>query len=103
MLIMIWKQNSRWVNCIRSTTTLLIHTERLAIWVYNTFLAKNPDHYGVFLETAHPIKFRDIVEETLGTTLKIPTQIQQILNKIPEKTSLSGYNAFKDYLLSQAV
>ena len=67
------------------------------------FLAKNPDHYGVFLETAHPIKFRDIVEETLGTTLKIPTQIQQILNKIPEKTSLSGYNAFKDYLLSQAV
>jgi threonine synthase len=67
------------------------------------FLAKNPDHYGVFLETAHPIKFRDIVEDTLGTTLKIPTQIQQILNKIPEKTSLSGYNAFKDYLLSQAV
>ncbi len=67
------------------------------------FLANNPDHYGVFLETAHPIKFRDTVEETLGLTLEIPTQIQHILDKKPEKTSLSGYDAFKDYLLSQAV
>ena len=67
------------------------------------FLANNSDHYGIFLETAHPIKFRDTVEETLGLTLEIPTQIQHILDKTPEKTSLSGYDAFKDYLLSQAV
>jgi threonine synthase len=67
------------------------------------FLENNPDHYGIFLETAHPIKFRDTVEETLGLTLDIPTQIQHILDKTPEKTSLSGYEAFKEYLLSQAV
>jgi threonine synthase len=66
-------------------------------------LENNPDHYGIFLETAHPIKFRDTVEETLGLTLDIPTQIQHILDKKPEKTSLSGYEAFKEYLLSQAV
>jgi threonine synthase len=63
-------------------------------------LKENPEHYGVFLETAHPIKFRDIVEETLSLELSIPAQIQHILDKTPEKTSLSGYEAFKEYLLS---
>ena len=67
------------------------------------FLKKNRDHYGIFLETAHPIKFRDTVEDTLGLTLDIPTQIQNILDKTPEKTSLRGYQAFKDYLFTQAV
>lgn len=67
------------------------------------FLKKNPDYYGIFLETAHPIKFRDTVEDTLGLTLDIPTQIQNILDKTPEKTSLRGYKAFKEYLLNQAI
>ena len=65
------------------------------------FLKENPDYYGVFLETAHPIKFRDIVEETLNLELSIPLQIQDILDKTPHKISLSGYDAFKEYLLSK--
>ena len=67
------------------------------------FLKKNPDYYGIFLETAHPIKFRDTVEDTLGLTLDIPTQIQKILDKTPKKTSLRGYKTFKEYLLNQAI
>lgn len=67
------------------------------------FLKKNPDYYGIFLETAHPIKFRDTVEDTLGLTLDIPPQIQNILDKTPEKTSLGGYKPFKEYLLNQAI
>lgn len=66
------------------------------------YMQENPNAYGVFLETAHPIKFRDSVEETLGVTLDIPTQIQHILDKTPEKTSLKGYEAFKEYLLQRA-
>jgi len=66
------------------------------------YMGENPDTYGIFLETAHPIKFRDSVEETLGITLDIPAQIQDILDKHPEKTSLKGYDAFKAYLLERA-
>ncbi len=66
------------------------------------YLSQNPDAYGVFLETAHPIKFRDSVEEALNITLDIPAQIQHILDKTPEKTSLKGYEAFKEYLLQRA-
>lgn len=66
------------------------------------YMQENPNVYGIFLETAHPIKFRDSVEETLGVTLDIPTQIQHILDKTPEKTSLKGYEAFKEHLLQRA-
>lgn len=66
------------------------------------YIQENPNAYGLFLETAHPIKFRDSVEETLGVTLDIPTQIQHILDKTPEKTSLKGYEAFKEHLLQRA-
>ncbi len=62
----------------------------------------NPNSYGVFLETAHPIKFRDTVEKTLGIHLEIPEQIQHILDKTPKKTALKDYNAFKEYLLQRA-
>ena len=62
----------------------------------------NPNSYGVFLETAHPIKFRDTVEKTLGIHLEIPKQIQHVLDKTPKKTALKDYNAFKEYLLQRA-
>ena len=56
--------------------------------------------YGIFLETAHPVKFMDIVVETLDTEVKIPEQIQQVLNKEKEFTAISKYDELKDYLLS---
>lgn len=66
------------------------------------YLQNKPEYFGVFLETAHPIKFRDSVEETLDITLDIPAQIQHVLDKTPEKTSLKDYEAFKEYLLQRA-
>jgi threonine synthase len=41
---------------------------------------------GVFLETAHPIKFLDVVEPVLNVQLPIPTQIESVLGK--EKRSI---------------
>lgn len=67
------------------------------------YMKAHPDTYGILLETAHPIKFRDTVEETLGITLEIPKQIQHILDKTPIKTSLKNYDDFKTYLLSQDI
>ena len=66
------------------------------------YMQENPNTHGVFLETAHPIKFRDTVEESLKMTLDIPEQIQHILDKTPKKTALKDYDAFKTYLLQRA-
>lgn len=36
---------------------------------------------GVFLETAHPAKFKEVVEKALGEQVEIPEQLQAFMNK----------------------
>ena len=66
------------------------------------YMQENPNVHGVFLETAHAIKFRDTVEKSLDVSLDTPEQIQHILDKTPKKTALKDYDAFKEYLLQRA-
>ncbi|MDY0779397.1 threonine synthase [Tenacibaculum sp. IB213877] len=56
------------------------------------------DSYGVFLETAHPVKFLDIVENTLHVTVTIPEQIQSIMNKEKKSIKVSSYQELKEFL-----
>ncbi|MEM7381000.1 MAG: threonine synthase [Bacteroidota bacterium] len=58
-----------------------------------------PDGYGIFLETAHPVKFIDVVENTLGVQLEIPRQIQQVMGKEKHAESIVTYEQLKEYLL----
>ena len=53
---------------------------------------------GVFLETAHPIKFLDIVEPTLNIKLPIPQQIESVLNKEKISMKIKSYEEFKSFL-----
>ena len=56
--------------------------------------------FGIFLETAHPVKFLDVVEETLGTTLAIPTQIQNVMGKAKSSIKITEYKELKEHLLN---
>ena len=62
-------------------------------------LALQPESIGFFLETAHPIKFLDIVEPTLSITLEIPKQIQTVLNKNKKSIPIKEYDDLKEFLL----
>jgi threonine synthase len=56
---------------------------------------------GIFLETAHPVKFPEAVENSTGKKIEAPLSVTAILNL--EKKSISmkaDYNHFKEYLLS---
>ena len=53
---------------------------------------------GVFLETAHPIKFLDIVEPALNIKLPIPSQIESVLNKQKVAVKIANYEDFKTFL-----
>jgi threonine synthase len=56
---------------------------------------------GIALATAHPSKFREVVEEALNITVEIPERLQQTLEK--EKKSIlmsSDFQDFKAFLLS---
>lgn len=53
---------------------------------------------GFFLETAHPIKFLDIVEPALNIKLPIPKQIESVLNKEKVSIKIKTYEEFKNFL-----
>ncbi len=54
---------------------------------------------GIFLETAHPIKFMETVEPTLNIKLEIPEQIESVLKKEKVSIKISSYDNLKNYLL----
>ena len=56
------------------------------------------DAYGVFLETAHPVKFLPTVESTLSLKLDIPTQIQEIMHKEKKAHFINDYEGLKKFL-----
>lgn len=56
---------------------------------------------GIFLETAHPVKFPEAVEEVTGRKIEVPAAVRLIMDS--EKKSLymnPEYGLLKDYLLS---
>lgn len=61
-------------------------------------LQNHPNCIGVFLETAHPIKFLDVVEPVLNIQLPIPTQIESVLNKEKVSVKITTYEELKSFL-----
>jgi len=61
-------------------------------------MQKQPNSIGIFLETAHPIKFLDIVEPLLDLKLPIPKQIESVLHKEKVSTQIKTYEDLKKYL-----
>jgi threonine synthase len=61
-------------------------------------LENHTDAIGIFLETAHPIKFSDVVEPTLNVKLPIPTQIESVLNKEKVSVKIKNYEELKTFL-----
>ncbi len=61
-------------------------------------MQKQPNSIGVFLETAHPIKFLDVVEPLLAITLPIPTQIESVLGVEKISTKIKSYDELKSFI-----
>ncbi|MCF6352258.1 MAG: threonine synthase [Cyclobacteriaceae bacterium] len=56
---------------------------------------------GIFLETAHPIKFKEVVEPILNTTLEMPESLKVFLNKKKKaEVCAANYTLFKELLLN---
>lgn len=60
------------------------------------------DFTGVFLSTAHPAKFIDLVQETLGKNIEIPERLKSLLDF--EKVSIKmkpEFSQFKTFLMNE--
>jgi threonine synthase len=62
------------------------------------YLKEHPDAYGVFLETAHPVKFLPAVEPIVGPFTEFPEQIKGLVDKKKVASKISNYEGLKAYL-----
>jgi threonine synthase len=58
------------------------------------YLETHPNDKGIFLETAHPVKFYDVVEPITNQEVEVPAGIKEQMLK--EKKSISIGNAFEE-------
>jgi threonine synthase len=56
---------------------------------------------GIFLETAHPAKFNDTIQDILGKDIEIPERLREALDK-PKKCFplANSFVDLKNYLLN---
>ena len=64
------------------------------------YFKTHPDEVGAFLETAHPCKFRETVQEAIGKEIEIPDSIKEVLDKEKKAISIKDYADLKSFLLS---
>ena len=65
-----------------------------------TYRKEHPELTGIFLETAHPAKFKESVEEVSGLRVELPERLAAFADREKEAVSLQpDYQDFKQYLL----
>jgi len=67
------------------------------------YLAKHPQAKTIILETAHPVKFPEVVEEAIGEKIVIPASVEFLFDK--EKISIplaANYAAFKNWMIADS-
>lgn len=74
----------------------------VAYFALEQYLLANPHLHGIILETAHPVKFPETVEEATGTKIKLPSGVEHLLKK--EKKSIlmnADFDSLKQWLMVQ--
>ena len=60
------------------------------------------DEMGVFLETAHPAKFKTTVDDILGTDIELPAKLQAFMKGTKQSVPMTKeFDDFKAYLMQQ--
>jgi threonine synthase len=72
----------------------------VALLALENYLAEHPGARGFFLETAHPIKFPEVVEPVIGAAVPVPASVRGLLSK-PKYSALlePRYEALQEFLL----
>lgn len=88
-------------NTYRSTGYLLDPHGAVAYRSLEEHLA--PGETGVFLETAHPAKFKDTVENIIGDKVEIPAKLAAFMKGTKSSVNMPPtFSAFKKFLLKNA-
>jgi threonine synthase len=65
------------------------------------YLDQHPDDKGIFLETAHPVKFYDTVEPIINSKIPLPETVAALLGATKKSRQMPArYSELKAFLLS---
>ena len=68
------------------------------------YLKGSPGQKGIFLETAHPIKFGEEVESIIGKTINVPPAIAQLQHQQKQSIPMKpDFDAFKSFLWDKEI
>lgn len=72
----------------------------VAFLALERFLQNNPAQKGFILETAHPVKFPEAVEEATKTNISIPPSLNELMGAEKKSVEINPvYADFRDYLM----
>ncbi len=70
-------------------------------YALHKYLADNNEK-GIFLETAHPVKFPETVEESTGSKIEFPHSVQYLLGKQKESVLMEpSFGRLKEWLMAR--
>ena len=87
-------------NVLAKENYLLDPHGAVAYIALKKYLENDNDSKGIFLETAHPVKFYDVVEPVIQQSVPIPESVQQQLDKEKKSTKIvADSKLVKDFLM----
>ncbi len=63
------------------------------------YFGDRSDLLGVFLETAHPVKFMDVIPAKVAKHISISPEIETLLTRVKQSKHIATYAELKSYLL----
>jgi threonine synthase len=65
------------------------------------YLNQHPGQKGFFVETAHPVKFYDVVEPVIEEKIPLPESVAEIIDKKKEAVKINAdYRMLKEFLMN---
>lgn len=87
-------------NCKSETGYLLDPHGSVGYRALKEMLAEGEN--GIFLETAHPAKFLETVENIIGEKVEIPLKLQEFMKGEKKSVAMQkDFSSFKSYLMAQ--
>ncbi len=66
------------------------------------YLREKPSAHGIILETAHPVKFYNVIEPIIANPVQVPTKIQKLLERQQKSLKMNKeFLSLKNFLLSR--
>lgn len=86
-------------TCLSETGYLLDPHGSTGYLASRAYLKEHPGDQVVFLETAHPAKFRETVEGTIGMRIQVPERLEKFLSRKKKSVTMGkDYRELKEYL-----